>query len=245
VQEKKHAHIRNIEMDVMKSPEQIAMMDDDEQEKFKEQIYTSIFYGPNSPQTTPLKKTFAMPDVRTPRDKDSPSTAQQKRLNRCTNVNGDSIQDLVVTGLATDAETIKIATPTPKFTLPLEKVFTFEEPKEIVHDKYFGTPRPKEKVKTSFELIDILANPLCREHLAIFLKKEYCEENMHFYENVIVFNTWKNKRQRLPHANEIFDKFIKIDAPQQVNIDMYAITAVEERIKSKQICPSYTNHCRM
>jgi hypothetical protein len=56
---------------------------------------------------------------------------------------------------------------------------------------------------------------------------------MHFYENVIVYNTWKNKRQRLPHAKAIFDRFIRLEAEEQINIDLYAVSNVDARIKRK------------
>jgi hypothetical protein len=240
--EKKHLHIRNVELSptVMKSPEQVAKMTEQEKEEFKQQLFTDVVYGTTSPQSTPLKRSFPMSESRTPRDQDSPKTAQKKRHNRTFNID-DSLRDLVVNGLANETNTIKIEAP--KFKLSLDKVFTFEQEqncttprnKDTNSDRFhMDTPRPNrqsQEIKTSFELVDILADPLCREHLCNFLKKEYCEENMYFYENVLVFNTWKNKKQRLPHAKDVYQRFISVDAPEQINIDMYAITDIEERIR--------------
>lgn len=230
---RKPIHLRNVDVNpsTLISPERMAILSDEEREEIKEQFFTDIMYG-TSPQNVPLRKTFAtLSEVRTPRDQDSPKTAQMKKSNRGANIN-DMLKEISSTELTTESSAF------PKFQLPLDKVAPYEAREPVTprsnSARYVDTPRPESKqLKTSFDLLDILADPLCREHFSAFLRMEYCEECMLFYENWIVFKTWKNRRQRLTHAKEIYAKFVSTDAPQQINTDIHSINAVAERIASK------------
>ncbi|KAL0488743.1 GTPase activator protein [Acrasis kona] len=194
------------------SPEKLNEMSEEELEDFKERFFSDAVYGSNSP----VSRLSSPTHQRVPAFAGLESLNEQKTLTP--NKPGRSF--------AFKLELDKI----PKFDEPDEQQFTPHTPRNDFQSERVLTPRPT-KQKESFELQEVLAEPLCREYLAEFLKTEYCEENMSFYENVIVYKTWKNKRQRLNHAMDIYKEFVSLDAPRQINIDLSAVNIVRSRIR--------------
>jgi PAS domain-containing protein len=92
--------------------------------------------------------------------------------------------------------------------------------------------RQKEKLKRHLKYAKFdaqLDNPKFQESLLDFCRKNFNAESVMFLIDVSQYKTLKTEK-RIQKKNEIFDKYIKIDAPQQLNISFEISRQMEKKV---------------
>ncbi|XP_026199791.1 regulator of G-protein signaling 2 [Anabas testudineus] len=60
----------------------------------------------------------------------------------------------------------------------------------------------------------------------VFLKSEFCEENIEFWTACEDFKTLTSHKQRASKADSIYEEFIKSEAPKEINLDYHTRNAI-------------------
>ncbi|XP_036969364.1 regulator of G-protein signaling 2 [Acanthopagrus latus] len=60
----------------------------------------------------------------------------------------------------------------------------------------------------------------------IFLKSEFCEENIEFWTACEDFRNHTSSKDLLSKANSIYEEFIKNEAPKEINLDFHTKNAI-------------------
>ncbi|TMS20078.1 Regulator of G-protein signaling 2 [Larimichthys crocea] len=60
----------------------------------------------------------------------------------------------------------------------------------------------------------------------IFLKSEFCEENIEFWTACEDFKNHKSHKEMVSKANSIYEEFIKNEAPKEINLDFHTKNAI-------------------
>ncbi|KAM7409279.1 hypothetical protein PAMA_000973 [Pampus argenteus] len=65
----------------------------------------------------------------------------------------------------------------------------------------------------------------------IFLKSEFCEENIEFWTACEDFRTVTSYKELASKANNIYEEFIKSEAPKEINLDFHTRNAITQSLK--------------
>jgi len=95
----------------------------------------------------------------------------------------------------------------PDTSMSLEKSFIAEHLKSLSDD---GESAPKLEV--------VLQDQKSHEAFKHFLKKEFSDENIDFWSEVEGYRTLKCNEKRQRKGNEIYNMYIRADAPNEVNV---------------------------
>jgi len=95
----------------------------------------------------------------------------------------------------------------PDTSVSLEKSFIAEHLKSLSDD---GESAPKLEV--------VLRDQKSHEAFKHFLKKEFSDENIDFWSEVEGYRTLKCNEKRQRKGNEIYNMYIRADAPNEVNV---------------------------
>uniref|UniRef100_A0A3Q4I1J4 Regulator of G protein signaling 2 n=1 Tax=Neolamprologus brichardi TaxID=32507 RepID=A0A3Q4I1J4_NEOBR len=78
--------------------------------------------------------------------------------------------------------------------------------------------------------------PLCISHadgkiaFCIFLRSEFCDENIEFWSACEEFKKIKSRKEMASKANRIYEEFIKSEAPKEVNLDFHTKNAIAQSL---------------
>uniref|UniRef100_A0A672YU28 Regulator of G-protein signaling 5-like n=1 Tax=Sphaeramia orbicularis TaxID=375764 RepID=A0A672YU28_9TELE len=75
-------------------------------------------------------------------------------------------------------------------------------------------------VKQWAQSLDKLLSHKCN-CICVFLKSEFCEENIEFWTACEEFRTLTSHEDMLSKANSIYEEFIKSEAPKEINLDFH------------------------
>ncbi|XP_028259500.1 regulator of G-protein signaling 2 [Parambassis ranga] len=64
----------------------------------------------------------------------------------------------------------------------------------------------------------------------IFLKSEFCEENIEFWTACEDFKTLTSHKDLTSKANSIYEEFIKSEAPKEINLDFHTKNAIVQSL---------------
>lgn len=64
----------------------------------------------------------------------------------------------------------------------------------------------------------------------IFLKSEFCEENIEFWTACEDYKTQTSHKGLVSKANSIYEQFIKCEAPKEINLDFHTKNAILESL---------------
>ncbi|KAI3368137.1 hypothetical protein L3Q82_007869 [Scortum barcoo] len=64
----------------------------------------------------------------------------------------------------------------------------------------------------------------------IFLKSEFCEENIEFWTACEDFRNQTSQKELVSKANSIYEEFIKSEAPKEINLDFHTKNAIIESL---------------
>uniref|UniRef100_A0A667ZN89 Regulator of G protein signaling 2 n=1 Tax=Myripristis murdjan TaxID=586833 RepID=A0A667ZN89_9TELE len=64
----------------------------------------------------------------------------------------------------------------------------------------------------------------------VFLKSEFCEENIEFWTACEDFRNITSRRELVLRANSIYEEFIKSEAPKEINLDFHTRKAITQSL---------------
>ncbi|XP_029003702.2 regulator of G-protein signaling 2 [Betta splendens] len=64
-----------------------------------------------------------------------------------------------------------------------------------------------------------------------FLKSEFCEENIEFWNVCEDFRSLKSQKERVSKASKIYEEFIKNEAPKEINLDFKTRNAITQSLQ--------------
>ncbi|XP_019958116.1 regulator of G-protein signaling 2 [Paralichthys olivaceus] len=67
----------------------------------------------------------------------------------------------------------------------------------------------------------LLSHKYGKTAFCIFLKSEFCEENIEFWTACEEFRTLTSHKELVSKANSIYEEFIKSEAPKEINLDFH------------------------
>ncbi|KAG7253837.1 hypothetical protein CRUP_020547 [Coryphaenoides rupestris] len=70
----------------------------------------------------------------------------------------------------------------------------------------------------------------------IFLKSEFCEENLEFWMACEEFRTSKSKSEMASKAKWIVEEFVKSNAPKEINLDFHTRNAILQSLPEPSCC---------
>ncbi|KAJ7986434.1 hypothetical protein DPEC_G00339850 [Dallia pectoralis] len=92
-------------------------------------------------------------------------------------------------------------------------------------------PTPEEVEQWSESLDNLLADKYGKAAFRIFLKSEFCEENVEFWAACEEYRTITSPGQRLSTARSIYEQFIQCDAPKEINLDYQTKDAISQSLQ--------------
>ncbi|TKS75137.1 Regulator of G-protein signaling 2 [Collichthys lucidus] len=72
----------------------------------------------------------------------------------------------------------------------------------------------------------LLSHKYGKAVFCIFLKSEFCEENIEFWTACEDFKNHKSHKEMVSKANSIYEEFIKNEAPKEINLDFHTKNAI-------------------
>uniref|UniRef100_A0A665SWW9 Regulator of G protein signaling 2 n=1 Tax=Echeneis naucrates TaxID=173247 RepID=A0A665SWW9_ECHNA len=66
---------------------------------------------------------------------------------------------------------------------------------------------------------------------SIFLKSEFCKENIEFWTACEDFKMLTSRKARASKASNIYEEFIKSEAPQEINLDLHIRNDIIENLQ--------------
>ncbi|XP_034736600.1 regulator of G-protein signaling 21-like [Etheostoma cragini] len=76
----------------------------------------------------------------------------------------------------------------------------------------------------------LLSHKYGKAAFCIFLKSEFCEENIEFWTACEDFRTLTSHKELASKANSIYEEFIKSEAPKEINLDFHAKNAIAQSL---------------
>uniref|UniRef100_A0A3B5LA35 Regulator of G protein signaling 2 n=1 Tax=Xiphophorus couchianus TaxID=32473 RepID=A0A3B5LA35_9TELE len=94
----------------------------------------------------------------------------------------------------------------------------------------FSTFRPSvDDVNQWAQSLDkLLGHKYGKAAFHIFLKSEFCEENVEFWTACENFKSLTSQKALTSKANRIYEEFIKSEAPKEINLDFNTRNAIEQ-----------------
>lgn len=76
----------------------------------------------------------------------------------------------------------------------------------------------------------LLSHKYGKAAFCIYLKSEFCEENIEFWTACEDFRTNTSHKELVSKANSIYEQFIKNEAPKEINLDFYTKNAIVQSL---------------
>ncbi|XP_043984940.1 regulator of G-protein signaling 5-like [Gambusia affinis] len=102
--------------------------------------------------------------------------------------------------------------------------------KSILHPMKNKSYRPSvDDVNQWAQSLDkLLGHKYGKAAFHIFLKSEFCEENIEFWTACENFKSLTSQKALTSKANTIYEEFIKSEAPKEINLDFNTRNAIEQ-----------------
>ncbi|PWS22751.1 hypothetical protein DKP78_16740, partial [Enterococcus faecium] len=81
----------------------------------------------------------------------------------------------------------------------------------------------------------LLSSQYGRIAFHVFLKSEFCEENLEFWLACEDFMQVKSLNKLPSRARSIYEEFIKCESPKEVNLDFYTRDAIEQSLHKPSV----------
>ncbi|XP_042272313.1 regulator of G-protein signaling 2 [Thunnus maccoyii] len=81
----------------------------------------------------------------------------------------------------------------------------------------------------------LLTHKYGKAAFCIFLKSEFCEENIEFWTACEDFRTLTSHKELVSKANSIYEEFIKSEAPQEINLDFHTRNAIVQSLNEPSV----------
>ncbi|XP_012707843.2 regulator of G-protein signaling 2 [Fundulus heteroclitus] len=78
----------------------------------------------------------------------------------------------------------------------------------------------------------LLSHKYGKAAFCIFLKSEFCEENIEFWTACEDFKTLTSPKDLVSKANTIYEEFIRSEAPKEINLDFNTKNAIEQSLNA-------------
>ncbi|KAM4574463.1 regulator of G-protein signaling 2 [Fundulus diaphanus] len=78
----------------------------------------------------------------------------------------------------------------------------------------------------------LLGHKYGKAAFCIFLKSEFCEENIEFWTACEDFKTLTSPKDLVSKANTIYEEFIRSEAPKEINLDFNTKNAIEQSLNA-------------
>ncbi|XP_053177929.1 LOW QUALITY PROTEIN: regulator of G-protein signaling 2 [Scomber japonicus] len=76
----------------------------------------------------------------------------------------------------------------------------------------------------------LLTHKYGKAAFCIFLKSEFCEENIEFWTACEDFSKLTSHKELVSKANSIYEEFIKSEAPKEINLDFHTRNAIVQSL---------------
>ncbi|XP_012694872.2 regulator of G-protein signaling 2-like [Clupea harengus] len=96
--------------------------------------------------------------------------------------------------------------------------------------KRYNKPTVDELDQWAQSLDKLLSSRYGRIAFQVFLKSEFCEENLEFWLACEDFQQLKSPNKLASRARSIYEEFIKCESPKEVNLDFYTRDAIEQSL---------------
>lgn len=132
------------------------------------------------------------------------------------------------TDLSAEKKVIKKKTWRNRIRLFLKK----NSSQPILHLMKNGSYRPSADDVTQWaqSLDRLLSHKQGKTVFCIFLKSEFCEENIEFWTACEDFRTLTSHKQLVSKAISIYEEFIKNEAPKEINLDFHTKNAIVQSL---------------
>ncbi|XP_068175469.1 regulator of G-protein signaling 2-like isoform X2 [Antennarius striatus] len=80
-------------------------------------------------------------------------------------------------------------------------------------------------------LESLLSNKYGKAAFYIFLKSEFCEENMEFWTACEDFRQQTSEKDLASKASSIYEEFIRNEAPKEINLDFHTKNAIMQSLQ--------------
>ncbi|XP_035032962.2 regulator of G-protein signaling 2 [Hippoglossus stenolepis] len=91
-------------------------------------------------------------------------------------------------------------------------------------------PSPDDVNQWAQSLDKLLSHKYGKMIFCIFLKSEFCEENIEFWTACEEFSTLTSHKELVSKANDIYEEFIKNDAPKEINLDYHTKNSIVQSL---------------
>ncbi|XP_077390277.1 regulator of G-protein signaling 2-like [Festucalex cinctus] len=96
-------------------------------------------------------------------------------------------------------------------------------------------PTVEDVTQWAQSLDNLLGHKYGKMAFCIFLKTEFCEENMEFWNACEDLRTLSSRQEVTSKANSIYEEFIKNEAPKEVNLDFYTKNKITQSLNEPNV----------
>ncbi|KAK2835143.1 hypothetical protein Q5P01_015627 [Channa striata] len=82
---------------------------------------------------------------------------------------------------------------------------------------------------------NLLTHKYGKAAFCIFLKSEFCEENIEFWTACEDFRNLRSHKEVTSKANSIYEEFVKNDAPKEINLDFHTRNAIVQSLRDPSV----------
>ncbi|XP_059197497.1 regulator of G-protein signaling 2-like [Centropristis striata] len=91
-------------------------------------------------------------------------------------------------------------------------------------------PTPDDVQQWAQSLDQLLSHKYGKAAFCIFLKSEFCEENIEFWTACEDFRILTSQKELVSKANSIYEEFIKSEAPKEINLDFHTKNCIVQSL---------------
>ncbi|KAK7877258.1 hypothetical protein WMY93_032033 [Mugilogobius chulae] len=124
-----------------------------------------------------------------------------------------------LTELSTDSKDIKRKGWKNRITLLLKKNTRLIKNKPC-------RPSSADALHWGQSLEQLLAHKYGKAAFFVFLKSEFCEENLEFWSKCEDYRTLSCEKEQKTTANSIYEEFVRSEAPKEINLDYLTRNAI-------------------
>ncbi|XP_062250660.1 regulator of G-protein signaling 2-like [Platichthys flesus] len=96
-------------------------------------------------------------------------------------------------------------------------------------------PSPDDVSQWAQSLDKLLSHKYGKMIFCIFLKSEFCEENIEFWTACEEFRTLTSHKELVSKANSIYEEFITSEAPKEINLDYHTKNHITESLEDPTV----------
>lgn len=85
-------------------------------------------------------------------------------------------------------------------------------------------------------LDSLLSHKYGKAAFYVFLKSEFCEENIEFWTECEEYRTLTSHKDLVSRANSVYEEFVTSDAPKEINLDYQTRNAISQSLPNPSPC---------